>query len=222
MSNNITNFDDNFYIDIKKIIKSNKVFFFVFIYLIILTFIFFILYFNFRAEDKNYISESKFEVINGDKTLNLYQGTYHRITTYDDVATIIRSNQVLELVIFENNLNVELPIVRSSIDLYEVSNMKFILKVTWPDSNQANKINLSLIKNYLKVIEDRMDNDNKSLFDVKILESPFSYYAGNRIYNKLLSAFLFSIFISTIIVLLLKFITIFFNHSKIKKYKKQC
>ncbi|GAI01718.1 unnamed protein product, partial [marine sediment metagenome] len=55
-----------------------------------------------------------------------------------------------------------------------------------PDKIEGEAVNLSIINNYLKIIESRMDNDNKQLFDVKVLQNPVSRIMSTRIVIKML------------------------------------
>jgi len=150
--------------------------------------------------EERYISSSKFEVINGGDTFNLYQGVYHKITTFDDVASVLRSNEVLREVIRENNLITDINEFRQNIDLYQESKNVYILEFVFSDKILSEKINLSIIDNYLEIIESRMDNDNKELFDVKVIQYPASKVANSRILYKVAAAFLFGMFCAIIIV----------------------
>jgi len=166
-----------------------------------------------------YISSLEFEIINGENTVNFYQGIYHRITTFDDVASVLRSNDVLKRVINENNLNVKVGDLRKNIDLYEIGNNIYRLDFIYSNKNQGEKINISIIQNYLRVIESRMDNDNKALFDVQILKNPESAKVGSRFLYKIIAIFLFSLFCIIILLLILMIIKRVIVKGKYEKKK---
>ena len=71
------------------IFKKNKIHIWIFLAVFILVFSGSIFYIKTHPDKTMYISQSEFKVINGEKTLNLYLGTYNRITTIDDVATVV-------------------------------------------------------------------------------------------------------------------------------------
>jgi capsular polysaccharide biosynthesis protein len=186
------------------IFKKNKIHIWIFLAVFILVSGGSIFYIKTHPDQTMYVSQSEFKVINGEKTLNLYLGTYNRITTIDDVATVLRSNEVLNKVIAENKFDVNLALLRQNIDIYETSEMQFILRLIWPDEKQGEKINASIVENYLIEIENRMDNDNKALFDVKMVQVPHSGVLGQRTNFKILAAFVFGIFCGIIINLIIQ------------------
>jgi len=186
------------------IFKKNKIHIWIFLAVFILVFSGSIFYIKTHPDKTMYISQSEFKVINGEKTLNLYLGTYNRITTIDDVATVVRSNEVLKKVIAENKFDINLALLRQSIDIYETSEMQFILQLIWSDEKQGEKINASIVENYLKEVENRMDNDNKALFDVKMVQVPDSGVLSQRTNFKILAAFVFGIFCGIIINLIIQ------------------
>jgi len=187
--------------DLKKYLRKNRPYIWVFIAVFLVAQIGSALFVITRDQVKKFVASSQFEVINGDKTYNLYQGTYHKITTFDDVASVVRSNEVIREVIEENDIDKDLARVRESIDIYEVGDMVFQLDLIWDDKDKAGPINTSIVKNYLKIIESRMDDDNSELFDVNITEQTDTYEMGSRLLVRILASFLFSIFCGIIIVL---------------------
>lgn len=186
-------------IDLVDSFKKNKRYFWIFAASVLMVFICGLLLIRFLPIEEKYISSSRFEVINGENTYNLYLGVYHRITTLDDVASVLRSNEVLREVIKENNLDSDINDLRQDIDLYQESKYVYVLEFIYLDKMKGDVINLSIISNYLKVIESRMDNDNRQLFDVKVLQRPISRVMDKRIALKVVAAFLFSIFCGIIL-----------------------
>ncbi len=180
-------------------LKRYKRYLWIFIIVVLLVFIGGSLLIIFLPAEEKYISSSKFEVINGENTYNLYLGVYHKITTFDDVASVLRSNEVLREVIKENNLTININELRQSIDLYQESEHIYTLEFISTNEKKGEEVNLSIINNYLETIESRMDNDNKQLFDIKILQDPISRIMDKRIAVKMLAAFLFSVFCGIIL-----------------------
>jgi capsular polysaccharide biosynthesis protein len=204
-------------IDIKKSLKKNWLLVFICILIPILTTVAGFYIIRSIPREKKYISVSEFEVINGEESLNLYQGVYHRITTFEDVASVLRSNEVLEEVMRDNNIDITLREFRRSIDLYETGDMVFRLEILHGDKENGEKVNLSVIENYLTIIESRMDNDNKALFDVKIVSSPVLHEASTGIFYKLFAAFLFGFFCVIIIILIVRLIRLIAGKKNGKK-----
>lgn len=180
-------------------LKKYKKYLWIFIAVVLIVFISGLMFIKLLPVEEKFISSSKFEVINGENTYNLYLGVYHRITTFDDVASVLRSNEVLREVIKENDIIVDINEFRQNIDLYQESKYVYILEFIHSDKREGEAVNLSIINNYLKIIESRMDNDNRELFDVKVLQDPISKIMDKRIVIKILAAFLFSIFCGIII-----------------------
>jgi len=199
------------------VFKKNKIYIWIFLAVFIFVFAGSIFYIKTHPDKTMYVSQSEFEVVNGEETLNLYMGTYYRITTIDDVATVVRSNEVLGKVIEENELDISLALLRRNIDIYEISEMKFILQVIWPDEKRSEKINASIVDNYFKEIENRMDNDNKALFDVKIIKAPESGILSQRTNYKILAAFIFGIFCGIIIDLIIQLLKRIVSKARSKK-----
>lgn len=181
-------------------LKKYKRYLWIFIAVVLIVFIGGLMLVKLLPVEEKFVSSSKFEVINGENTYNLYLGVYHRITTFDDVASVLRSNEVLREVIKENDLIVDINEFRQNIDLYQEGKYVYILEFIYPDKIEGEVINLSIINNYLKIIEGRMDNDNKQLFDVKVLQNPVSRVTSTRMVIKMLAAFLFSLFCGIIVV----------------------
>jgi len=188
--------------------RKYKRYLWIFIITVLLVFIGGSLLIKFLPGEEKYTSYSEFEVINGEITLNLYLGVYHRITAFEDVASVLRSNEVLREVIKENSLAIDIDEFRQDIDLYQESEHIYNLELFDMDKEEGEVVNLSIINNYLKIIESRMDNDNKELFDVKVLQNPVSKIMDKRIAVKMLAAFLFSIFCGIILVSVIVFIKI--------------
>jgi len=180
-------------------LKKYKKYLWIFIAVVLIVFISGLMFIKLLPFEEKFISSSKFEVINGENTYNLYLGVYHRITTFDDVASVLRSNEVLREVIKENDIIVDINEFRQSINLYQESKYVYILEFIYSDKREGEAVNLSIINNYLEIIESRMDNDNSGLFDVKVLQGPVSRVMDKRIAMKVLAAFLFSIFCGIII-----------------------
>lgn len=189
------------YFDLKKYLKAHRLYIWVFLAVFLAVQVGSAVFVITREHEERFIATSWFEVINGDMTINLYQGTYHKITTFDDVASVVRSNEVIRQVLDQTSLDEPIERIRESIDMYEVGEMVFQLDIIWPDEDQAKIINRSMIDNYLKVIEGRMDRDNSQLFDVRMLGDVSTIVMGKRLPAKLLSSFLFSIFCGIIIIL---------------------
>lgn len=183
------------------LLKKYKKYLWIFIVIVLIVFISGLMFIKLLPVEEKFVSSSKFEVINGENTYNLYLGVYHRITTFDDVASVLRSNEALREVIKKNDLIVDINEFRQNIDLYQESKYVYILEFIYPDKIEGEAVNLSIINNYLKIIESRMDNDNKQLFDVKVLQNPVSRIMSTRIVIKTLAAFLFSLFCGIIVCL---------------------
>ena len=193
-------------IDLVKVIKNNRKIVWACIAVFITILIAGIFLIRVFPTEKNYISSSEFKIINGEESINLYQGVYHKITTFDDVASVLRSNEVLVEVIRENNIDIPLKDFRQDIDIYEIGDMLFKLELIFPDKTKGEKINLSLIHAYLELIESRMDNDNKELFDIEILRHSDSREMGSRFIYKMIAVFLFGLFCVIIVVLITRVI----------------
>lgn len=198
-------------IDLVKVIKNNRKIVWACIAVFIIVFITGIFLVRLLPEEMRYISSSEFEVINGEESLNLYQGVYHHITTFDDVASVLRSNEVLEKVIGENDIDILLKDFRQDIDLYEIGEMTFRLELIYPDKIGGEIINLALVHTYLELIESRMDNDNKDLFDIEIVEYPGSREMGSRFIYRMIAVFLFGLFCVIIVVLITRLIKLVFK-----------
>ena len=193
-------------IDLVKVIKDNRKVVWTCIAVFVTVLIAGIFLIRAFPVEKRYVSSSEFKIINGEESLNLYQGIYHRITTFDDVASVLRSNVVLNEVIEKNNIDILLKDFRQDIDLYETGEMSFMLEFIYPDIVEGEKINLSLIQAYLEIIESRMDNDNKELFDIEILRYPDSREMDSRFIYKMIAVFLFGLFCVIIVVLITRVI----------------
>ena len=180
--------------------KRYRKYLWIFIGVFLVVFIGGILFINVIPGEEKYISSSKFEVINGENAINLYQGVYHRITTFRDVASTLRSNEVLREVIKDTGLAIDLDKLRQDIDLYQESKYVYILEFVFSDKILGEETNLSIIDNYLEVIESRMDDDNRELFDVKVIQDPVSKMISSRRLYKTAAVFLFSIFCAIIVV----------------------
>lgn len=189
------------YFDIKNYLKKNRLYVWVFIIVFLIAQAGSLVFVITREPARQYVASSWFEVINGDKTINLYRGTYHKITTFEDVASVIRSNEVIREVIRDNSLDSSIENIRENIDIYEVGEMVFQLDLLWGQEEMAKTINRSIIEKYLSVIESRMDDDNSELFDVRIVGDVNTYPMGERTGARLFSSFLFSIFCGIIIIL---------------------
>ncbi len=195
-------------IDLVKVIKNNRKIVWACIAVFITILIAGIFLIRVFPTEKNYISSSEFKIINGEESINLYQGVYHKITTFDDVASVLRSNEVLVEVIRENNIDIPLKDFRQDIDIYEIGDMLFKLELIYPDEVRGEKINLTLTGTYLEIIESRMDNDNKELFDVEILKYPDSREMGSRFIYRIIAVFLFGLFCVIIIILVTRIIRV--------------
>ncbi|MBE3092215.1 MAG: hypothetical protein IMZ60_04875 [Actinobacteria bacterium] len=180
-------------------LRKYKRYLWIFIAVVLLVFIGGLLLIKFLPVEEKFISSSKFEVVNGENTYNLYLGVYHRITAFEDVASVLRSNELLREVIKENNLTIDMNEFRQNIDLYQEAEHIYTLELVNMDKEEGEAVNLSIINNYLKIIESRMDNDNRGLFDVKVLQDPVSKIMDKRIAIRMMAAFLFSIFCGIII-----------------------
>lgn len=201
-------------IDLVKVIKNNRKIVWICIVVFIVVIIAGVFFVRVLPGDMKYISSSEFKVINGEESLNLYLGVYHRITTFNDVVSALRSNEVLVKVIEENNIITPLKDFRQNIDLYEIGDMTFNLELIYSDRALGEKINLSLIHSYLDVIESRMDNDNKKIFDVEITGEPVSREMGSRNTYKMIAVFIFGLFCVIIIILITKIIRTFSRKQK--------
>ena len=182
-------------------LKTYKKYIWVFIPVFLFVFIGGLVFIKLNPDETKYISSSKFEIINGDITLNLYRGVYHHITTFDDMASVLRSNEVLREVIKENDIDTGLDDFRQNIDLYEDSKFVYILELIYPDKLEGEKINLSIINNYLEIIKSRLHPEHIELFDVKVLQNPVTRVMSSRIIYKIIAVFLFGIFCGIIIIL---------------------
>jgi len=166
----------------------------VFILVFIVVFIAGAIFIKLHPEETKYISRSKFEIINGENILYLYQGVYRRITTFDDMASVLRSNEVLNEVVTANDIDTSLNEFRQNIDLYENSSNIYTLEFLYPDKSKGEEINLSLIDSYFNSIYTRLHPEHVDLFDVEVLQQPESRVISSRVVNKIVSVLLFSIF----------------------------
>ena len=194
-------------IDLKRYFKRNKIYLWIFIGVAIVVFISGLVFINKFPEEKKYVSRSRFEIVNGEKTLYLYLGIVNKITTLDDVASVLRSNDVLVKTMEEEDVYRSLEDFRQDIDLYREGNSNvYNLEYIYTEGINGGSINLSIINNYLTVIESRMVPESKELFDVKVLDYPKSNIMDQRTYYRVLSVFLFSIFCGIIVVSVIEII----------------